>query len=100
MENVEYISNDDFNYACTRYVKWDYGPFLHILKPIKNQQLKYLVLWVKDKVRAQEPPYIPNGAAEAQFRTALEASLIQENMKKKMNKVRESFLYKNFNTMS
>jgi len=91
LEGLEHLSEEDVKDLCSSYVKRTDGAFPTILTPAQRKRFLALVLFVKDRVRAQVVPSFPNGTTPGELRTTLDEALQREKTHKEQKKVGESF---------
>merc|ERR1712232_528131 len=97
LAGLEHMSEDEVKDDCTSYAKRQDGDFPVILTQLQRQQLKALMLWVKDKVRAQQPIEFPDRFGNAELNDQLADALSRESMRKEQRKVGESYHDHTFN---
>ena len=95
---LQHMSEDNVKDACSSYyAKRTDAPFPIILTQLQRNRFKALMLWVKDRVRAQVPVEFPDGSTAAELRTALNEAQERQQRRKEQKKVGESYLNHSFN---
>ena len=87
LAELQHMSESEVKDACASYAKRTDAPFPIILTQLQRKRLKALMLWVKDRVRAQAPVTFPNGTTGAQLRAELNDAIEREARRKEQKKV-------------
>ncbi len=88
---------DDVKETCNSYAKRTEGAFPVQLTPLHKQQMRSLVLWVKDMDRVQQPMEFVDGTTRDAFLQALKDALNRQEMRVDQKKIGSSFLDASFN---
>ena len=75
LEGLAQMSDEDVKDACASYAKRTDGVFPVILPQLQRQRLRSLVLWVKDKIRAQAAVEFPDGTPANELNQLLSDAL-------------------------
>ena len=97
LQGIEHMSDEEVKDACASYAKRNDGAFPIMLTPVQKQRIKSLVLWVKDRVRANLPVSFPNGTTRDIFIQLLKDALTRDRQRREQKKTGESYLDQTFN---
>ena len=85
------MSEDNVKDVCSSYVKRQDAPFPIILTQLQRKQFRALMLWVKDRARAQVLVEFPDGKTAAELRAELNQALECKKCCKEHKKVGELY---------
>ena len=97
LEGLQNMTEEEVRDACSSYAKRQDGVFPVILTPVQRQRMWALVLWVKDRVRVQQPVQFEDATTQNDLRGRLSRALTRERRRKDQKKEEESYLDSTFN---
>ena len=78
LEGLKHMTDKEVRDTCASYAKRQDPPFPITLTPIIKQRMRSLVLFVKDRVRSEQPVEFPDTTNQAQLKLLLTETLERE----------------------